>query len=219
MSRICFVFFILIGIILSVQPIPVFANISDQSASISSTAQLRDIRIAILMDYLTQYNSPLTPYAADFIKAADQYHIDWKLVVSISGAESQFGHYVPGDQQRNPFSYNAWGWGVYADKVVNFRSWQEGIYTVSKGLRENYLNKGLSNPYTINSVYASDPNWANHVSYFLQDLSHFAQQYPNPDKLTSVIQSPTKQSSERIFLNDAYLKVDTDHFQLIFIDS
>src|ERR1035437_123786 len=47
-----------------------------------------DSRVKILTSFLKQYNSPLTPYASDFVQMADRYNLDWKLVAAISGVES-----------------------------------------------------------------------------------------------------------------------------------
>ena len=129
-----------------------------------------DPRAEILQAYLAKYNSPLQYHAQDFIEAADTYDLDWKLVPAISGVESTFGKAIPG-------GYNAWGWGVYGDQALGFESWRDGIFTVTGGLRKGYFNKGLTDPYSINKVYAASPTWGAHVSYFLADLSKFVENY------------------------------------------
>src|SRR3989338_5519229 len=128
-----------------------------------------DSRAKILVAYLSTFNSPLQDNAQDFIDAADTYNLDWKMVASIAGVESTFGKQIPG-------GYNAWGWGVYGTQAVYFNSWREGIFTIAKGLREGYLNKGLTDPYSINRIYAASPHWGGKVSYFMQDLENFASQ-------------------------------------------
>lgn len=128
-----------------------------------------DRRAQILQSYLTKFNSPLTYQAQNFVDAADAYNLDFRLVAAIAGVESTFGKFIPG-------GYNAWGWGVYGNQAVYFKSWEEGIFTVSKGLRENYLNKGLNDPYAINRAYAASPVWGSKVSYFLQDMEKFQNQ-------------------------------------------
>lgn len=129
-----------------------------------------DKRAQILRDYFIKYNSPLQDQAQDFIDAADTYGVDWKLVPSIAGVESTFGKFIPG-------GYNGWGWGVYGTQAIYFRSWRNGIFTVTKGLKENYLDKGLKNPYEMNKVYAASPAWGSKVSFFLADLDNFAKNY------------------------------------------
>lgn len=127
-----------------------------------------DERAKILSDYLASYNSPLQYHAQDFIDAADQYELDWKMLPAIAGVESTFGKRIPG-------GYNAWGWGVYGTNVIYFKSWRDGIFTIAKGLKENYLNKGLKDPYSINRAYATSPLWGGKVTYFMNDLGSFAQ--------------------------------------------
>lgn len=161
---------------------------------ISPEKKLIDNRIKILQAYLAQYNSPLENQAHVFVAAADKYDLDWKLVAAISGVESTFGKFVPGGPDYG--SYNAWGWGVYGTQALYFKSWEDGIYTVSQGLKENYIDRGLTDPYAINRVYASSPTWGAHVSYFLADMNKFEQSYNQkafaqntPDLITQVAAS------------------------------
>lgn len=131
-----------------------------------------DQRTDILEAYLRKYKSPLAPEAKHFVEAADKYAIDWKFVAAIAGNESTFGKHIPA-----PTSYNAWGWGVYGTQAIYFKSWKDGIFTVSEGLRRNYYNKGLTNTTSIARVYAASPVWAAHVTFFLNDMTKFEAQY------------------------------------------
>lgn len=129
-----------------------------------------DERAQILTKYLAHFNSPLQNHAQDFVDAADAYGINWKLVPAIAGVESTFGKAIPG-------GYNGWGWGVYGDNTIYFRSWREGIFTVTSGLRKNYLDRGLKDPYAMNKVYASSPVWGKHVNFFINDISKFESEF------------------------------------------
>ncbi|MDO8570527.1 MAG: hypothetical protein Q7R97_02995 [Candidatus Daviesbacteria bacterium] len=133
--------------------------------------KLPDNRAQNLKKILTSYNSPMADNADDFVRIADKYNLDWKLVAAIAGVESYFGQHVPYN------SYNAWGWGVYGTQAIYFDSWRDGIFTVSEGLRKNYLNKGLNDPYAINKVYAASPTWGSHVSFFLNEIAKFQKDY------------------------------------------
>jgi len=170
--------FILISIIffLLIKPGEIYAsrNASGSSASLQSTLPIKgeDSRVKILESFLNKYSSPLAPFASDFVKTADNYDLDWRLVASISGVESTFGKHVPYN------SYNGWGWGIYGKNVIYFSSWEEGIETVSRGLRENYINKWkATNTYEIGRIYAASPRWASNVNYFIEKISEF--QYQN----------------------------------------
>lgn len=132
-----------------------------------------DERAELLADYLAKHNSPLQYHAQDFVDAADTYGVDWKLVPSIAGVESTFGKFIPGGH--GPYiSYNAWGWGVYGDQALGFNSWRDGIFTVTGGLKQNYINKGLTDPYSMNKIYAASPHWGKNVTFFLNDLDRFS---------------------------------------------
>lgn len=146
----------------------------------------------VLADYLAQYNSPLAPHAQDFIDAAREYNLDWRLVVSIAGVESTFGKFTPG-------GYNGWGWGVYDTQAIYFKSWKEGIYAVSLGLRENYINKGLTNPYLMNRLYAQSPSWGGRVTYFMNEIDKFAQNYEG--SLVDINASPLQTAASSGKLN------------------
>ena len=139
--------------------------------SVPSIDNEPDNRTKLLEEFLKQYDSPLTPHAEDFVKYADKYDLDWKLVASISGLESTFGKAIPYD------SYNGWGWGIYGDNMIRFSSWTEGIKTVSQGLRTNYINKlGSENVYEIGRLYAASPTWADRVTYFMEKIEEFKNQ-------------------------------------------
>lgn len=129
-----------------------------------------DEHAKILSDYLASYHSPLQYHAQDFIDAANEYGLDWKLVVSIAGVESTFGKQIPG-------GFNGWGWGVYGSQAIYFSSWREGIFTVSKGLKEDYISRGLTDPYSMNRRYAASPAWGRKVAYFMNDLEKFANKF------------------------------------------
>ena len=143
---------------------------SGSSAKLTSEVSplVVDDRAQILEGFLQEYDSPLAPYASDFIKYADQYDLDWRLVASIAGLESTFGKRIPYQ------SYNGWGWGVYGDNVIRFESWSEGIETISHGLRTRYLKNGeYSDPYIIGPTYAASPTWAVRVTFFMNRMEEY----------------------------------------------
>lgn len=144
-----------------------------------------DRKAKILAAYLGRFNSPMQYHAQDFIDASNEYNLDWKLLPSIAGVESTFGKQIPG-------GYNAWGWGVYGDQAIYFNSWRNGMFIIAKGLRENYLNKGLTDPYAINRIYAASPFWGKNVTYFMGDLQKFADKYEKESAETSSLGSASK---------------------------
>lgn len=128
-----------------------------------------DPRTAKLRQYLQAHNSPLSGEAETFVKEADKYDLDWRLVAAIAGTESTFGKRVPAR------SHNAWGWGIPtgARSGIGFYSWGHGIATVSRGLRENYVSRGATTVEQIGRIYAASPRWSSNVRHFIQKIDTF----------------------------------------------
>jgi len=152
---------------------------AEQKASLSSAtfatqpAVGEDSRAKILKTFLKSYNSPLSAFAKDFVQAADTNELDWRLLVAISGVESTFGQELPFN------SHNAWGWGIYGNNAIYFSSYNEAIETISKALRENYINTwGAQDVYQIGRLYAASPTWAQRVAYFMRKIDEFASNDP-----------------------------------------
>ena len=150
----------------------VFAQNSSGSSAVLADARsafYSDNRVKILREFLESYNSPLAPFSQVFVENADTYNLDWRLVAAISGVESTFGQQIPQG------SYNGWGWGIYGNNVIYFSSWEDGIQTISKGLRERYMTqRGAANVYEIGSTYAASPTWAVRVESFMNGISNFS---------------------------------------------
>lgn len=163
----------------STRPI-VAGNMVEKNTSFQQIeAKKLDKKAQILAAYLAKYDSPLQYHAQDFIDAAQRFGLDWKMLPAIAGVESTFGKVTPG-------GYNGWGWGVYGNKALYFASWTDGIFSVAKGLRENYIDRGLTDPYSINRAYAASPYWGWKVSYFMNDLERFAQIYEASQQVANV---------------------------------
>jgi len=121
-----------------------------------------DYRVYTLEKFLSQFNSPLTPYSSEFIEQADYYGIDYRLVPAISGVESTFGKRIPAD------SYNAYGW---VNGNYSFKSWPDSIQVVSKTLKNNYIDKGAISIAKIAKIYAPpSTTWGVKVQYFVSKI-------------------------------------------------
>lgn len=158
------------------------ADAFSKSSAFLAQAELKDLndqRVKKLQSYLEISNSPMARDARVFVEAADAYNLDWRLVAAISGLESGFGNHIPAN------SYNAWGWGVYGGKVTYFASWEDGIRTISQGIRERYMNqRGARNIYQIGSTYAASPTWAVRVIGFMERIENYA--ILNPNEMLSI---------------------------------
>jgi len=125
-----------------------------------------DARELIIANYLSHYSSPLTPFSQEIISISDKYSLDFRLLVAIAQQESGLCKHIPVN------SYNCWGFGIYGDKVTRFTSYSEGIETVAKGLKKNYIDKGLITPEAIMAKYtppslAVGGSWAKGINQFL----------------------------------------------------
>lgn len=136
------------------------------SGMVSSSIVSSDARPVIIRQYLAKYNSPLLPYADNFFQAAQKYNLDYRLLVAIAQQESNLGKKAPQG------TYNAWGWGIHQEGTLGFSSWAEGIETVAKGLREDYLDKGFVTVADIAGRYAppSKEAWEFGVNQFMEEM-------------------------------------------------
>lgn len=126
-------------------------------------------RIKVLQQYLNSFDSELAPYAEDFVKSADTYRIDWRLLVAISGVESTFAHARPANCN------NAWGFGIYGDQVKCFASYTVAIDTISKAIRQDYIDRwGAQDVYGIGKNYAASKTWSSRVVYFMAKIDDLA---------------------------------------------
>jgi hypothetical protein len=140
---------------------------------------LSDNRVQVLRKFLEERNSPLAGNAEDFVKYADKYDLDYRFVAAIAGLESTYGQQIPEG------TYNAWGWGIYGTNMHYFKSWEDGIETVSKGLRERYMDSwGATNVYEIGRFYAASPTWAVRVERNMNIIADYALE--NPEKSLSL---------------------------------
>ena len=146
--------------------VSLYASLPGNIPSVSSQVEYADARPQIVKNYLIRYDSPLAPFADLLVQTADKYSIDFRLITAIAQQESNLCKIIP------PGSYNCWGWGIHSKGTLGFSSFEEGIETVSKGLREEYLNKGYSTVDEIMSKYTPQSNgsWAFGVNSFMSEM-------------------------------------------------
>lgn len=133
----------------------------------SALYTIRKENIRKLESFFAKNESPLYPYARLIVEQAEQYGIDYRLIPAIAMNESTLCKNIHED------SYNCWGWGIYGDKVTRFESYEDAIRTITKGIREQYYNKGLSSPSAIMKVYTpSSPNgvWATKIEWVYRQI-------------------------------------------------
>ena len=124
--------------------------------------QLRQKKIKIAIEnVLKRYDSPMAEASESFVKACIKYQIDCYLLPSIAGLESTFGKFIW------PNSFNPFGW---ARGYMMFKTWDEGIDTVAKGLKNGYIKKGALTVEDIGPIYSESPTWAIRVNYFVNQF-------------------------------------------------
>lgn len=151
------------------QNFKLYAALPQSTSSISDEINHADGRAKIIEDFFKDYKSSLSSYSNSFIQVADKYQLDYRLLPAIAMQESNGGKKVIKD------SYNPFGYGIYGNLVIKFKSWEEAIERVGRALKEDYLNQGLKTPYQIMAKYtppslAKDGAWAKGVSSFMEEL-------------------------------------------------
>jgi hypothetical protein len=131
-----------------------------------------DSRALLLESFLTQYHSPLAPYADLIVRHADENGIDFRLTVAIAMCESNLGKHMPTQD-----SYNAWGIAVYTGQQSGaaFEDWPHAIEWVSRYIKEHYYNKGIIDLKDIGAIWAPPSvekgySWTNCVDSFQKSI-------------------------------------------------
>ncbi len=144
----------------------VFASLPTNLPSVGGEATAMDARPELVRQYLAYWGSPLEPYSSFIVEAADRYELDYRLTTAIAQQESNLCKLIP------PGSNNCWGWGIHSEGTLGFDSFEEGIETVSEGLRKEYLDKGFRTVEEIMSKYTplSNGSWATGVTKFMSGM-------------------------------------------------
>ena len=101
------------------------------SASLRPLYHDEDPRLVQIREFFLKYNSPVHYLAPEFLEAADENGLDWRLLPTIAMVESGGG--------RNYTKNNIFGW---ASCRRGFPSVREGIRTVASRLANSKLYKG-----------------------------------------------------------------------------
>ena len=118
-----------------------------------------DPRLACLERFFGQINCPARELANIFLEAADDYHLDWRLLPSLSVIETGGG--------KAAHNNNLFGW---ASGRAHFDSLAAGIHQVGFQLahRPPYRHKNVRQ---ILALYNSDPDYARKVTYVMRQIA------------------------------------------------
>jgi len=144
----------------------IYAALPDSIPELDATITESDARVEIIRQYLERYNSPLLGHESVIVEAADKFKLDFRLITAIAQQESNLCKIIP------PETYNCWGWGIHSEGTLGFESYEEGIYTVTQGLKRNYIDLGYDTPEVIMTKYTPQSNgsWARGVSSFMSEM-------------------------------------------------
>lgn len=151
------------------QSFKLYAALPKSETTVTDDISHADGRAKVIENFFKAYKAPLADSSNDFIKIADRYNLDWRVLPAISMQESNGGKKVINN------SFNPFGYGIYGGKVIRFTSWEDAIERVGKALREEYLNRGLKTPFQIMAKYtppslAKEGAWAKGVITFMEEL-------------------------------------------------
>jgi len=126
---------------LGVVAIPFALQLHTQAASAASRTKVptvpRDPRVTRLHRFLTKLNCPVANMSEDFVRAADDNHLDWRLLPSIAVIESGGGKAYKNN--------NIFGWNRGEQSFATIRSGLELVaYQLGRGplyRRHNSLGK------------------------------------------------------------------------------
>lgn len=134
-------------------------------------------REAVLEKFFDKYSSPLKGHADTFVKVADKYGMDYRLLPAISCQESSCG------KKLIPGTYNPFGWGIYGSHYIAFKDYDEAIETVGKGMKDNYISRGFDTPEKIEPIYTppSHGHWMSGVNYFMKEMNKISESTPSKE--------------------------------------
>lgn len=144
-----------------------YAAAQDKGSSLASIGK-SDSRPVIIDNFLAKHNSPMSGLGKIFVSEADKYSLDYRLIPAIAFQESTLGKRMPQG------SHNAFGWAIYTgtNSGAKFRDWQFAIETVAKGLKTDYIDRGLHTPEAIMTRYTdSDGSWAFGVNFAIEEMT------------------------------------------------
>ena len=127
-----------------------------------------DQRVSKLQNFLLAKKSPLAYSAPSFIKAADKYKLDWKLLPSIAGVESGF------EKAGNLYDNNPFGY-MCGSSPCDFDSYDQAIFQVAKTISRSPAYKEYRSSRSISDlaiVYnrVSPEDWSRKIGFFYGKL-------------------------------------------------
>jgi hypothetical protein len=139
------------------------ATMSVQQYQASPVVKQNDPRLSRLQKFFGDRDCPLRDSAKDFLVAADQNHLDWRLLPSISIIESSGGKYYGNN--------NVFGWDSCKEKFTSVRA---GIHYVAAqlGKSRRYKDKDIDSKL---QLYNPLPEYSQRVKAVMRSIGSCAQ--------------------------------------------
>ena len=133
------------------------------SGATKVNAAEHDPRAAQMRVILKKYNSPMIGLEDVLIATAEKYNLDWTLMAAIAGTESSFAKRMPAN------CVNPYGWGIYGNNKICFKTLEESIEGVASGLAKKYNISSIESiARTYNKV--STVGWISHTKFFMNKI-------------------------------------------------
>ena len=139
------------------------ATVSVQQYKATPEVKQDDPRLSRLQKYFGDRDCPLRDSAKDFLLAADQNHLDWRLLPSISIIESSGGKYYGNN--------NVFGWDSAKEKFSSVRA---GIHYVAAQLGKSKRYKGKDIDRKL-QLYNSLPEYSQRVKAVMRAIGSCSQ--------------------------------------------
>jgi hypothetical protein len=139
------------------------ATVSVQQHTASPTVKQNDPRLSRLQKFFGDRDCPLRSSAKDFLLAADQNQLDWRLLPSISIIESSGGKAYTNN--------NVFGWGSCKEKFTSVRA---GIHYVAAqlGRSRRYKDKDTDSKL---QIYNPLPDYSQRVKAVMRAIGSCSQ--------------------------------------------
>ena len=133
----------------------------------------KNARAIIINKVYNKYNCPMSDLGEKFVKEADKNNIPFWIIPAIAFQESSCGKQTPTVDGQE--SYNAYGWGVWGDNVVQFDNWEHGIEVLSEYINERFYAQGVTDPCEIMKIYTppSNGSWCNGIDFFRAEMDEY----------------------------------------------
>lgn len=130
-----------------------------QAAKVEAPDYRKDPRFEVLRKFFGKGDCPAQAYSQVFLEAADNYHLDWRLLPSISYVESTGGKAAPHN--------NMFGWD---SGRTHFASLSAAIHTVGYNLSHagQYRRKNLDQ---LLATYNPDSDYARKVKSVMRQIA------------------------------------------------